>query len=61
MYMQIESYNSKSHYFSRLKSFWPVQNNQPVIDAVSKLKLRLKHCTSTPFLYSGIVQSQEPL
>ena len=27
---------SKMHYFSEVKSFWPVQNSQPVTDAIKK-------------------------
>ena len=38
-YKQIEPYNSKSHYFSGVKSFLPVQSSQPVIDAINKLSL----------------------
>ena len=29
-------------YFSAVKSFWPVQNNKPVIDATKKLNKRNK-------------------
>ena len=42
MHKQIETYNSKMHYFSGVKSFWPVQNNQPVIDAIKKFSSRNK-------------------
>ena len=30
------------HYFSVVKSFWPVQRKQPVIDAIKKLNSRNK-------------------
>ena len=30
------------HYFSVVKLFWPVQSNQPVIDAIKKLNSRNK-------------------
>ena len=37
---QIESYiNSKSHYFSGVKSFRPVQNKEHVIDAINKVSV----------------------
>lgn len=42
MYKQMETYNSKSYYFSGIKSSWPGQNNQPVTDALSKLNVRNK-------------------
>ena len=44
MFKQIETYNSKMYYFSGVKSFWPVQNNQPVIDATKNLTVEIKHC-----------------
>ena len=31
---QIETYNKKAHYYSGIKSYWIVQNRDPVIDAV---------------------------
>ena len=42
MCKQIETYNFKMHYFSGVKSLWPVQNNQAVIDAIKKLNNRNK-------------------
>ena len=30
------------HYYSRVKSFSPVQNNQPIIDAIKKINSRNK-------------------
>ena len=42
MYKQSETYNSKMHYFSGVKSFWRVQNNQPATDAIKKLNSRNK-------------------
>lgn len=37
MYKEIETYNYKMHYFSGIKSFWIVQNNQSVTDAIKKI------------------------
>ena len=33
---QIEMYNKKAHYYSGIKSYWIVQNRDPVLDAVKK-------------------------
>ena len=32
------------YYFSGVKSFWPVQNNQTVIDTTKNLTVEIKHC-----------------
>ena len=40
IYKHIETYISKMHYFLEVTLFWPVRNNQPVIDAISKLNVR---------------------
>ena len=37
---QIETYNKKVHYYSGIKSYWIVQNRDPVLDAVKKSVLR---------------------
>ena len=42
MYKQIETYNSKIHYFSGVKSFWPIQKNQLVIDSIKNTNSRNK-------------------
>ena len=44
MYKEIETYNSKLHYFSGIKSFQPKQNSQPVIDAIRKLNVKIQCC-----------------
>ena len=41
-YKQIKNYNSKIHYFSWVKIFWPVQNHQSFIDAIKKYNGRNK-------------------
>ena len=39
-YRQIENYNRKSHFFSHLKSFWVIKNNDPVVKSLQKLNSR---------------------
>ena len=42
MFKQIETYNSKMHYFSGVTLFWPVQISQPVVDVIKRRKSRSK-------------------
>ena len=53
-YKQIESYNKKCEYFSGVKSFWVVQNNKPVIDAIHKLNHRNKASSIATFDFSTL-------
>ena len=53
-YKQIESYNKKCEYFSGVKSFWVVQNNQPVIDAIHKINNRNKTSSISTFDFSTL-------
>ena len=50
-------------YFSAVKSFWPVQNNKPVIDATKKLKKRNKAMSIAtcyfPTLYINILYNKQ--
>ena len=47
-YKQVENYNSKLRYYSSTKSFWVIQNNQPVIERLTALNRRGKaKCIST--------------
>ena len=39
-YRQIESYNDKCRFFSGVNTFWVVQNNKPITDAINKLNER---------------------
>ena len=39
-YKQIENYNKKAHFFSHVKSFWVIQNKDPVIKTLKKLNER---------------------
>ena len=36
MYKQIETYDSKMHYSPQVKSFWPLQYNQLVMNIMKK-------------------------
>ena len=36
-YRQIETYNKKSQFFSYVKTFWVIQNNENVIKSINKL------------------------
>ena len=40
--LNLKSYNYKINYFSAVKSFWPVQSNQPIIGAIKKRYSRNK-------------------
>ena len=42
IYNQIEHYNLETQYYHSVKIFWPVQNNQTVIDAISEINSRNK-------------------
>ena len=39
-YRQIEKYNAKSYYFSYVKTFWIIQDNENVINSIKKLNKR---------------------
>ena len=41
-YKQTENYDFKTQYYSGLKTFWPVQKNQTVIDSINELNSRNK-------------------
>ena len=36
IYNQIEHCKCKTQYYSGIKSFWPVQNNETVVDEINK-------------------------
>ena len=54
MFKQIETYNSKIQYFLGVKPFWPVQNNQPNIDAVKKFNNRKKASSIATYDFSTL-------
>ena len=54
MYQQIENYNNKKHFFSGVKTFWPIQNNVPVINNIKKLNKRHKALSVSSFDFSTL-------
>lgn len=42
------------HCFSVVQSFWPVQINQPLIDAIKKLSSRSKELSITTYEFSTL-------
>ena len=42
------------HYFSGVKSFWLVQNNHPVMDAIKKLNSRNKALSIAAYHFSTL-------
>ena len=51
-YKQTESYNDKCRFFTGVNTFWIVQNNKPVTDAVNKLNKRNKAKSISTFDFS---------
>ena len=47
-YKQIEAYNKKCFFYSGIKMFWVIQNNEPVIKSINRINSRSKaNCIST--------------
>ena len=61
-YRQIESYNDKCRFFSGVNTFWAVQNNHPITDAINKLNERNKANAISTFdfatLYTKLPQNK---
>ena len=53
-YRQIESYNNKSRYFTGVNSFWVVQSNKPVFEAINRLNKRKKAKSISTFDFSTL-------
>ena len=53
-YKQIENYNDKCRFFTGVNTFWVVQNNKPVIDAMTKLNARNKARSISTFDFSTL-------
>ena len=51
---KIESYNDKCTFFSGLNTFWVVQNNKPITDAINKLNERNKANSISNFDFSTL-------
>ena len=53
-YKQIQSYNRKSRFFTGVNSFWVVQSNKPVFEAINRLNKRNKAKSITTFDFSTL-------
>ena len=51
----MENCNFKTEYYSRVKTFWPVQNNQIVIDSVSNINSRNNAILVSTFLFLNCI------
>ena len=52
--MAIKSYYDKSRCYSGINSFWVIQNNEPIIDAINKVNLRSSAKTISTFDFSTL-------
>ena len=53
-FKQIESYNNKSKFFSGVNTFWVIQNNKPVTDAIKNLNKRNRARSISTFDFSTL-------
>ena len=53
-FRQIKSYNDKSRFFTGVNSFWVVENNKPVINAMNNLNKRKKANSVSTFDFSTL-------
>ena len=53
-FRQIQTYNGKCRFFTRVNTFWVVQNNKPVIDAMNRLNKRRKVTSVSTFDFSTL-------
>ena len=53
-HQQIEEYNKKCCYFSSVKSFWVIQNNEEVIKSIKKINKRKNARTISKFDFSTL-------
>ena len=51
-FQQIESYNRKSYFYSGIKTFWVIQNNEPVLNSVNKINARKRAKCISSFDFS---------
>ena len=54
LFRQIQTYNGKCRFFTGVNTFWIVQNNKPVIDAMSGLNKRRKAISVSTFDFSSL-------
>ena len=53
-YRQIETYNAKSQFYSSVKTFWVIQNNENVIKSINKLNTRNNAKSISTFDFSTL-------
>ena len=53
-YRQIETYNAKSKFYSSVKTFWVIQNNEDVIKSINKLNTRNNANSISTFDFSTL-------
>ena len=53
-FRQIQTYNDKGRFFTGVNTFWVVQNNKPVIDAMNGLNKRRKTTSVSTFHFSTL-------
>ena len=53
-YRQIKFYNDQCRFFSGVDTFWAVQNNKPITDAINKLNERNKANSISSFDFSKL-------
>ena len=53
-FRQIHTYNNKCRFFTGVNTFWVVQNNKPVIDAMNGLNKRRKATSVSTFDFSTL-------
>ena len=51
---KIQAYNNKCRFLTGVNTFWVLQNNKPVIDAISKLNKRRKSNSIPTFDFSTL-------
>ena len=53
-FRQIQTYNGKCRFFIGVTTFWVVQNNKPVIDAMNGFNKRRKATSVSTFNFSTL-------
>ena len=53
-FRQIQTYNDRCRIFEGVNTFWVVQNNKPVIDAINRLNKRGKSTSVSAFDFSTL-------
>ena len=53
-YYQIEQYNKKSFFYSGVKTFWVIQNNEPVVESINKINKKRRAKSISTFDFSTL-------